>query len=260
MHLFDAHCHLDLAAFDADRDEVLQRARAVGVQEMLLPGVSAASWPRLLQLSDRDPLLFPCLGLHPLFIHEHQPQHLQQLQDLLQQRTDVVAVGEIGVDFWSPALQAQATVQWQLLDAQLALAHQFDLPVVLHVRKGMDLLIQRLKKARLPRGGLVHAFSGSLQQAEQLVDLGFCIGLGGALTYPRAQRLRQVAGKLPLTALLLETDSPDMPLAGFQGQRNEPSRIPLVLNCLAEIRQMEPATLAEILYENLQRVFPRISC
>lgn len=258
MPLYDAHCHLDFPVFDEDRDQVLQRARAVGVKHLVLPGVTAATWPRLLTLAASDPGLHPCLGLHPLFMNQHESAHLEQLADLLRTHPEVVAVGEIGIDFWTDELKQQERRQWQLLDAQLDLAVVFDLPVVLHVRKGMDLLIQRLRHKPPLRGGLVHAFSGSLQQARQLVELGFRVGVGGALTYPRAQRLHQVVAALPLSALLLETDSPDMPLAGFQGQRNEPARIPLVLAALQAIRSEPAEQLVSSLSDNLLHAFPRI--
>lgn len=260
MPLFDAHCHLDFAAFDLDRNLVLQRARAAGVQHILLPGTVAEAWPYLLQIAASDSCLHPCLGLHPLFMDRHERVHLEQLAGLLQTHPEVVAVGEVGIDFWTDALKQQASQQWQWLDAQLDLAVAFDLPVVLHVRKGMDLLIQRLRRKPQLRGGLVHAFSGSLQQARQLVELGFRIGVGGALTYPRANRLRQVVAALPVSALLLETDSPDMPLAGFQGQRNEPARIPLVLAALQAIRPEPVEQLVCSLSDNLLHTFPRIKC
>jgi TatD DNase family protein len=255
MQLADAHCHLDFPEFDADRNQVLIKARAAGIQQIILPATTAKCWGRLLKLASTDPQLYPCLGLHPMFMHQHLPDHLDQLQQLLQQNPQVVAVGEIGVDFWHDPTAEQQAQQWQLLDAQLDMAKDFNLPVVLHIRKAMDEVIQRLRKKHLARGGLVHAFSGSLQQAQQLVKLGFRLGLGGSLTYPRAKRLRHIACQLPVTAFLLETDSPDMPLAGQQGQRNEPANILKVLECWATLRQIPAAELAADLQNNLQQTF-----
>lgn len=257
--LHDAHCHLDFAAFDADRSQVLARARAAGVQQILLPGTQASRWPELLKLAASDEQLYPCLGLHPMFMEQHRPEDLDALKQALQHNPQVVAVGEIGIDFWHPSSDQQQRAQKQLLDAQLDLAEALDLPVVLHCRKAMDLLIQRLRQKQLPRGGFVHAFSGSLQQAEQLVKLGYRLGLGGGLTYPRAKRLRAIASQLPATAFLLETDSPDMPLAGQQGQRNEPANIPLILQCWSELRQTSVEELADILHNNLLQTFPRLA-
>lgn len=256
---YDAHCHLDFPVFDADRNQVLQRAKLAGVNKIILAGISAATWPRLLNLVENaslsSPQLYACLGLHPLFIAEHQPADLIQLKSLLLENPNIIALGEIGIDLHSPELQAQAAKQWQFFDAQLALAKELNLPVVIHVRKAMDKVLQRLRHYQLPQGGLLHAFSGSQQQAEQLVALGFKLGLGGALTYPRANKLRQIVQNLPLTAFLLETDSPDMPLQGFQGQRNEPARVIRVAETLAELRQSSVAAVLPVLHANLLRAF-----
>ena len=264
--LYDAHCHLDFPVFDADRDQVLQRATLASVTTIVLAATTAATWPRLLSLVESsslpsllpNPQLYACLGLHPLFIDQHQPEDLIQLKEELLTSPKVIALGEIGIDLHSPELQAQAAKQWQFFDAQLKLAKELNLPVVIHVRQAMDLVIQRLRRFQLPQGGLLHAFSGSQQQAEQLVELGFKIGLGGGITYPRANKLRNVAKNLPLTAFLLETDSPDMPLNGLQGQRNEPARVALVAKTLAELRKTSPEVLLPVLYAALLKTFPKL--
>ena len=255
MQLTDAHCHLDFPDFDSDREAMLQRARAAGVKRFILPGTTAATWLRTLDLASQHEDIHPCLGLHPYFLNEHREEHLTALQQLLETHPQVVAVGEIGIDFWHSPDQKEQERQWFFFDVQLELAKQFNLPAVVHIRKAMDQVIQRLRQAQLPCGGLAHAFSGSQQQAEQLVELGFKLGLGGALTYPRAQKLRRIATHLPMSAFLLETDSPDMPLQGFQGQRNEPGRLPQVLEVLAELRQETPERLAQELESNLQSLF-----
>lgn len=257
MQLADAHCHLDFPEFDADRDQVLVKARAAGIRQIILPATTAKRWGGLLKLASTDPQLYPCLGLHPMLMTQHRPEDLDALKQALQLNPQVVAVGEIGIDFWHHSSDQQQAAQKQLLDAQLDLAKAFDLPVVLHCRKAMDFLIQQLRKKHLACGGLVHAFSGSLQQAQQLVDLGFRLGLGGSLTYPRAKRLRQLACQLPATAFFLETDSPDMPLAGQQGLRNEPANIVKLLECWADLRQTPAKELAEVLQNNLQQTFPK---
>ncbi len=263
--LYDAHCHLDFPVFDVDRNQVLQRAKLAGVNKIVLAGISAATWPRLLQqvadcsTKTKQPQLYACLGLHPLFIAEHQPEDLTQLKSLLIKNPKIIALGEIGIDLHSPELQAQEAKQWQFFDAQLKLAKELELPVVIHVRKAMDKVIQRLRRFQLPQGGLLHAFSGSQQQAEQLVELGFKLGLGGSLTYPRANKLRNLAQNLPLTAFLLETDSPDMPLHGLQGQRNEPANVALVVETLAELRQSSIAAVLSVLNVNLVNAFPRLN-
>lgn len=264
--LYDAHCHLDFPVFDTDRNQVLQRAKLAGVNTLILAATTAATWPRLLNLVESSslptllpsPQLYACLGLHPLFIDQHQPEDLIQLKEQLLTSPKVIALGEIGIDLHSPELKAQETKQWQFFDAQLKLAKELNLPVVIHVRQAMDLVIQHLRRFQLPQGGLLHAFSGSQQQAEQLVKLGFKIGLGGSITYPRANKLRQIAQKLPLTAFLLETDSPDMPLNGFQGQRNEPARVALIAQTLAELRKTSLEELVQGLVNNLHSTFPKL--
>lgn len=260
--LYDAHCHLDFPVFDIDREEVLQRATLAGVTIVILAATTAATWPRLLNLVESaslpSPQLYACLGLHPLFIDQHQPEDLIQLKEQLLTSPKIIALGEIGIDLHSPELQAQAAKQWQFFDAQLKLAKELNLPVVIHVRQAMDQVIQRLRRFQLPQGGLLHAFSGSQQQAEQLVALGFKLGLGGGITYPRANKLRQIAQKLPLTAFLLETDSPDMPLNGLQGQRNEPAKVALVVETLAELRQSSVTAVLPVLHANLLSVFLRL--
>ncbi|GLR63094.1 TatD family hydrolase [Marinospirillum insulare] len=274
--LYDAHCHLDFPVFDTDREEVLQRAKLAGVNKIVLAGISAATWPRLLALLEKFPTaanfskslsknppkhlpqLYACLGLHPLFIDQHQPEDLVQLKKLLLANPQVIALGEIGIDLHSPELQAQEAKQWQFFDAQLKLAKELELPVVIHVRQAMDQVIQRLRQVQLPQAGLLHAFSGSQQQAEQLFDLGYKLGLGGGLTYPRANKLRKVAKNLPLNAFLLETDSPDMPLKGYQGQRNEPARVKQVLKVLADLRATRTEAILPSLHANLLDVFPKL--
>lgn len=253
--LTDAHCHLDFPVFDSDREALLQRARDKGVQRFIVPGTTRTTWQRTLDLAASHSYIYPCLGLHPYFMDEHREEDLELLDQLLAENTQVVAVGEIGIDFWNSPSPKEKDRQWYFFDAQLQLAKKHQLPVVLHIRKAMDEVTKRLRQLQLPRGGLAHAFSGSQQQAEKLVELGFKLGLGGALTYPRAQKLRRVATSFPISAFLLETDSPDMPLNGHQGQRNEPANIPQVLKVLAELRQETEEQLALSLETNLKQVF-----
>lgn len=240
--MIDAHCHLDFPAFDSDRSAVIERARRVGVTGFVVPGVTQSTWERTLSVCQQYPDLFPCLGLHPYFLEEHSLEQVTLLENKLKAHPEIVAIGEVGVDFWDAT--ADSDVQWRLLEDQLSLAQQYCLPVVLHVRKGHDQVLKRLRRLSLTRGGLIHAFSGSLQQAQAYWSLGFHLGIGGAVTYERAQKLKRVVQQLPLDALMLETDSPDMPLSGYQGQRNEPARLALVLDVVAQIRKMAPDELA----------------
>ncbi|OBS09374.1 TatD family hydrolase [Acidihalobacter prosperus] len=249
--LVDSHCHLDAPAFDNDREDVLARARRAGVGAIILPAVTAAGWPRLRALAASHAGLYPAYGLHPMFVSAHRPAHLDALGEWLAAERPV-AVGECGLDYYVPGLDADA--QMRYFDAQLALARERNLPVIVHARKALDRVIQRIRRQPGLRG-VVHSFSGSLQQAMQLHDAGFCVGLGGPLTYPRAQRLRRIAAALPLEAILLETDAPDQPGHAHRGERNEPAFIREVLADLAALRDTDSGTIAAATTANTCRLF-----
>jgi TatD DNase family protein len=239
--LIDTHCHLDVAEFDLDRPQVLEAARARGVRRIVLPAIHAAGWPGLLSLCDREPGLYPALGLHPIYLDRHQPRHLTELSRLIDQDPPV-AVGEIGLDFFVADLDRHR--QQALFEAQLALAAASGLPVLIHARKAHDQILAFLRRIRI-RGGIAHAFNGSLQQAHHYLDLGFKLGFGGMLTFERSHRLRALARALPLGALVLETDAPDLTVEAHRGERNSPAYLPDVLMALAEIRGENPQFLAE---------------
>lgn len=235
--LIDTHCHLDFPAFDGWRDAAIARARAFGVTAIVVPGVSAEHWARVLRLCQHGDgvQLYPALGLHPCFMAQHRPEHLQSLQHAVEaQHERLVAIGEIGLDFQIDAADRQAQIE--LLSAQLKIAKNADLPVLLHVRKAHDQVLSLLRRLALPRGGIVHAFSGSEQQARQYAQLGFRLGFGGAISYARATRLRRLAAELPLEWLVLETDAPDMPLSGWRDEPNRPQRVAEVANIIADLR------------------------
>lgn len=230
--LVDAHCHLDFAQFDNDRTEVFNAAKAVGVAHFVVPGTTRSHWQQVLALAERMDTSV-CLGLHPYFIEQHQEADIAALDHMLSQHSEVVAVGECGIDGrFSDTLDAQ----WHYFDAQLALAKQHGLPVVVHCVHANDQVAKRLRQLKLPKAGLIHAFSGSIEQATKFLDLGFKLGLGGAVTYARAKRLQRSVAALPDDAFVLETDSPDMPLSGYQGMRNEPCRIKQICAAVAKLR------------------------
>ncbi|HFD79477.1 MAG TPA: TatD family deoxyribonuclease [Gammaproteobacteria bacterium] len=251
MELVDTHCHLDLDAFEADRGQVLERARAAGVTRMVLPAVDAAHWNGLLRLCRDQPGLFPALGLHPVFLDRHGAGDVAALERAVE-RHSPVAIGEIGLDFLLRELDRAR--QQQLFEAQLEVARNAGLPVILHVRKAHDQVLATLR--RIPvAGGTAHAFNGSLQQAHQYLDLGFRLGFGGMLTYARSTRLRRLARALPPQGLVLETDAPDMTVAAHHGERNSPEYLPYCLQALAEVRDEEPEELARQTTENARAVF-----
>lgn len=237
--LTDSHCHLDFADFNTDLIAVLNRARDKGVQHFLVPGIGAHNWQAVLALANQHDGVYPALGIHPYFLADFDISHLQLLDEYLATEQDIVAVGEFGLD---KAVDFPFEQQLQICKQQLLLAKQYDLPVILHCRKAHNELIQLLQQTKLPRGGVIHGFSGSSQLGMQYIKLGFKLGIGGVITYPRAAKTRQAVSELPLSSLLLETDSPDMPISGYQGRRNEPENIAKVLQTLIELRQ-EPAEL-----------------
>jgi len=249
--LVDTHCHLDVAEFDPDRDRVIDRAHAAGVGRQIVPAIDAEGWPKLREVCQSHAGLFPAYGLHPMFLDSHHPQHLQMLGDWIE-RERPVAVGECGLDFFVDGLDAD--VQQRYFEAQLALAHDLDLPVIVHARRAVEQVIVTFKKIGRVRG-VVHSFPGSAEQARQLWDLGFMIGIGGPVTYERAKRLRTVVASVPLEQLLLETDAPDQPDAISRGQRNEPARLTLVCETIAGLRGIEGTELAAATTANAVRLF-----
>lgn len=249
--LIDSHCHLDAAEFDADRDAVLRRARAAGVVAQVLPAVSAAGWDGLRRLCQGEPDLHPAYGLHPIYLTQHQPEHLEQLGDWIRQEAPC-AVGECGLDFHVPGLDPVR--QREYFVAQLAVARRFDLPVIVHARRALDEVIAALRKVGGLRG-VVHSFSGSPEQARQVFALGFHVGIGGPVTYERAARLRAIVARMPLALLLLETDAPDQPLSTRRGARNEPAYLPDVARVVADLRGLPEDELAAATATNARTLF-----
>lgn len=250
----DTHCHFDFPPFTGDEVPSIDRAARAGVDAIIVPAIEAAYFERVLDLARRHDALYAALGLHPIVIEHHLDEHLDRLDAVLQTaEKKLVAIGEIGLDLYreNPHFERQQTI----LDAQLRLAKRHDLPVILHSRRTHDKLAMHLKRIDLPRRGVVHGFSGSLQQAQRFIELGYHIGVGGTITYPRASKTRDVMAQLPLSALLLETDAPDMPLNGFQGQPNRPEQAARVFTTLCELRPEPAAVIADALLENTRTLF-----
>ena len=253
MELIDSHCHLDLPAFDTDRQQVLQRCADRGIGQLVVPAIAADGWQRLAALCKTQSMLSPAYGLHPMFMHQHQMAGMAGIDSLdawLQQHA-AVAVGEIGLDFWDKDADREAQIA--LFEAQLQLARRHHLPVLLHVRKAHDQVLQLLQRHR-PVGGIAHAFNGSLQQAQRYIELGFCLGFGGMLTFDRSSKLRALAAALPLESLVLETDAPDMTVAAHRGERNSPEYLLDVLAALAEVRASSADQIAAATTANVRRV------
>ncbi|MDQ6648108.1 MAG: TatD family hydrolase [Pseudomonadota bacterium] len=252
MHqLTDSHVHLDNPAFDDDRDEVIRRASIVGVNALIVPATNMQSWAPIKALCLAHASMYPAFGLHPMFLENHAPPHVDALSSWLENERPV-AVGEIGLDFhqrnFDPDLQREYFVR------QLRLALKHDLPVIVHARAAMEEVTLTMRRMG-PLRGVVHSFSGSEQQAENLWKLGFHLGIGGPVTYERAQRLRRIVANMPLEYLLLESDAPDQPNAAHRGERNEPARLTEILRCIASLRHESEADIASATSANARKLF-----
>lgn len=251
MELIDSHCHIDLGLFAANFTEVLAQARQVGVVAQVLPGVSRAGWQRILELCGTEQDLYPAIGLHPMYLQAHQDGDLEALE-LHAQAGQLLAIGEIGLDYFVRDCDRRA--QQRLFEDQIGIAAAAGLPVLLHVRKAHDQVQAILRRCHFGHGGIVHAFSGSLQQADQYLKLGFMISICGTITYDRATKIRAVAAQLPLTTLVLETDSPDIPPAPYHGQSNRPAYLPCIMESLAGLRKESPRLVAQQTTANVRKV------
>ena len=249
--LVDSHCHLDAAEFDADRVQVIARARQAGVTRQVVPAVDAAEWPKLREVCAADAGLHAAYGLHPMYLTAHRDEHLSQLREWIE-REQPVAVGECGLDYFVEGLDRD--LQHHYFENQLQLAREYDLPVIVHARRAVDDVIAAVRRIGGLRG-VVHSYSGSEEQARQLWKSGFLLGLGGPVTYDRANRLRRLAATMPIEYLLLETDAPDQPGAGHQGQRNEPARLRQVADAIAALRDEPVETIAATTTANACRLF-----
>ncbi len=247
--LVDSHSHIDATEFDADREAVIARARSAGVVCQIVPAVTAASFPALRDLCLTHCGLLPAFGLHPVYLAEHRDEHVAEIRTKLE---CAIAVGECGLDGFVDGLDWQRQIE--VFRAQLLLAREFELPVVVHARRAFDAVHAELKRFPGLRG-VVHSFSGSHEQLRQLLKLGFLIGIGGPVTYERAQRLRATAAQVPIEHLLLETDSPDQPGAAHRGLRNEPANLLDVLATIAELRDQSCEELAAATNANAARLF-----
>lgn len=252
--LIDTHCHLDAAEFDPDRDTVHAAALAAGVERIVVPAVAVDSFNRVKTSVARYPGCFAAYGIHPLFVMQAKEADLAVLRDWLLSEKPV-AVGEIGLDFYvtdlDPARQEFFFVE------QLKLAREFNLPVLLHVRRSVDSILKQLRRFKLP-GGIAHAFNGSRQQADEFIKLGFKLGFGGAMTFSGSTRIRQLAASLPLESIVLETDAPDIPPAWLAGGRNAPAELRRIAEVLAELRGLSLAAIAGQTALNARAVFPQI--
>lgn len=249
LKLFDSHCHLNLPELIEHSNQHWQDAQQASVAALLIPAVCRQHWPHLLQCQRQQQAWHIALGIHPWWVQEHDLGDVEALTEVVQLHSKAIcAIGEIGLDF---ALATDSfAMQQQLFEAQLELAAQLGKPVILHHRKSQSHLLAAIKRIGFKHGGILHAFSGSPEQGQAFIDVGFKLGIGGTITYERGAKTKRAVQQLPLDAFVLETDAPSMPLAGFQGQVNTPVQLALVFQHFCHLRPEPKAQLAAQLWHN----------
>jgi len=254
----DTHCHLDAAEFDPDRAQVAASAAALGVARVVIPAVEVANFARVRELAHSIPGGAYALGIHPLYTPRAQDSDLQHMRAAVEAALDdprFIGIGEIGLDFFVELDEARQQFFYQ---EQLRIAHEFDLPAICHVRKSQDQVLKGLRRFGVKRG-IAHAFNGSFQQAQAFIDQGFKLGFGGNLTFERALQIRRLARELPLEAIVLETDAPDIAPAWRYRERNDPAQIVGIGATLAALRGLTPESLAQRTSANAYQALPRLA-
>jgi len=251
--LIDTHCHLDDALFNDDRDEVIERAGVRGVSHIIVPGISRSGWSAIRALGESNPQIHTNYGIHPLFLKSHAESDLTLLSELLSRDAGAVGVGECGLDYFHK--ETDRSRQQFFFTAQLHIAKEQNLPVVIHARRAVEDVILGIRESGHYRG-MVHSFNGSYEQATRLIDLGYRFSFGGAVTHQRATRLRKLIARLPLDSMMLETDAPYQADAGLEpGARTEPSRVVNVLEAISVIRSESVEQIASQTTENAVKLF-----
>ena len=254
FELIDSHCHLDFSPFAGNEAYYLQKAQEKGVSKFIVPSVNQSNWTRVVSLSQQYESIYYALGVHPLFISDDYQNEIELLKQFVQKHRDkCVAIGECGLDFWGP--ECNRDIQIHVFREQCLLAKTYQLPLIVHSRKSHDHILKILREIKPKKGGVIHGFSGSLQQANQFINLGFYIGVGGVISYERAIKTKRTISELSLEHLILETDAPDMPLSGFQGVPNSPDKIQNILECLILLRKESRETIANTVYRNTNHLF-----
>ena len=259
----DTHCHLDAHEFGAESLDVARRAGEGGVGMIVIPAVERGNFEVVKRLADGAPNASYALGIHPIFVPQASDDDLVALRRLVEASMDdprFVAIGEIGLDFFIPMLcePAMRDKQEAFLREQLRIARDFGLPVLTHVRRSQDQVLKHLRQIR-PNGGIAHAFNGSVQQAQNFIDLGFHLGFGGAMTFTRALQIRRLAAGLPLASIVLETDAPDIAPSWVHLGRNSPEELPAIGRALAELRGIGVDEVQTASYDSALVAMPRLA-
>ncbi len=249
--LIDAHCHLDFEVFDNDRTEVLQRAKDNNISDIIIPGTEKIFWDRVRSLCETNPQLHACYGLHPYWLNRQNKQDIQELGKYIEINRPV-AIGECGLDFRPQ--QTDKKTQLYFFEAQLDIAENNQLPVVIHSVNATETVIQTIKKFK-SLTGMIHSYSGSSEQAKQLIALNFLISVSGSITYDNAKKIKAVVKEIPLTSLLLETDAPDQPDQKNAGKRNEPVYLINTLNAISLIREESQESITKQTTINARALF-----
>ena len=266
MKFTDSHCHLDFDEFSQQRNTLINQCADNNIHQIIVPSIHPKNWDKVLTLANSlypnslSPNIgcniYPCLGIHPWFLEGLNQQDLTALSVIVESNKDkVIAIGEAGIDGGIIKKEDNLAQQIEFFRHQLQLAKQHKLPIIVHHRQSHQHIVPLIKQANLSAGGVIHAFSGSYQQAKEYVDLGFKLGIGGTITYPRARKTINAIKRLPVSCLVLETDAPSMPLFGQQGKENSPLALLDVFNALTEIRDETPEALATQLEENIDQLF-----
>lgn len=266
--LIDSHCHLDFSVFDDDRSAIMHACREANIQSIIVPGVCRKDWQKILSLCHNNNMLYPALGLHPCFIDEHHSNDLHELARLLavngakngaetSEKQTLAAIGEIGLDFFIK--KTDRTIQTYYFSEQLKIASQYQLPVLIHARKSHDEVIKHLKE-NSSLTGIIHAYSGSYEQAKEYLKRGFKLGFGGAFTYPKATKLRSLVARLPIDAWVLETDAPDMSPMAHHGEKNSPQYLLEIAREFASLydNKAEFEQIMKQLYQNTRDILPSL--
>jgi TatD DNase family protein len=259
----DTHCHLDAGEFAGEEGEVAARAAQAHVNWIVIPAVARVNFDRVAQLAQENPNCAYALGIHPIFVPKANEEDLQRLREIVADAMGdprFVGIGEIGLDFFVPQLKdgPLRDKQEHFYREQLKIARDFNLPVLLHVRRSVDIILKYLRRITVP-GGFAHAFNGSFQQAEELIRLGFKLGFGGAMTFPRALQIRRLATQLSLESIVLETDAPDISPVWVHPGRNSPEELPRIAEVLANLRGVASEEVARITSANALAVLPRLA-
>lgn len=250
-YLFDSHCHFDFPEFDDQRQMLWQQCRESGIQRLLIPGVYPNQWKKASQIAEKYSGIYIAAGLHPWWVGKQGEMNKTHCLEVLQDRK-CIAIGECGMD---AAIDTPLDQQQAVFEQHLAMSVDCAMPLMVHVRQTHNETIRLLKHYRPAKGGVIHGFTGSLELAQAYWQLGFYLGVGGSITYPRAKKTHQTVQQMPLESLLLETDAPDMPLYGYQGQPNSPLKLVDIAKKLGELRQQPVAQIAQITTQNALKLF-----